>query len=134
MQDFGQQPEVRNVRGFVLNTSSDFSRFHCSSYILVMIAMDRFQAICYPMNNRFWHPSRSKLKIVFAWVIAVLFCLPQALIFGENMPPEAVEAAEAGIQMTPAEDFEADKNSRFVVVDDQITCTANLEGTWMSEL
>ena len=23
-----------------------------------MIAMDRFQAICYPMNNHFWQPSR----------------------------------------------------------------------------
>jgi hypothetical protein len=54
-----------------------------SSYILVMISMDRFQAICYPMTNHFWQPSRSKLKIVIAWIIALVFCIPQAIIFGE---------------------------------------------------
>ena len=43
-----------------------------SSYILVMIAMDRFQAICYPMNNHFWQPSRSKLKIVIAWILGMV--------------------------------------------------------------
>ena len=37
-----------------------------------MIAMDRFQAICYPMNNHFWQPSRSKLKIVIAWILGMV--------------------------------------------------------------
>ena len=46
-----------------------------------MIAMDRFQAICYPLNNHFWQPSRSKQKIVIAWIIAILFCIPHGLLF-----------------------------------------------------
>ena len=40
--------------------------------MLVMIAMDRFQAVCYPMTNRVWKPSQSNLKIVTAWTIALV--------------------------------------------------------------
>ena len=40
--------------------------------MLVMIAMDRFQAVCYPMTNRVWKPSQSNLKIVAAWTIALV--------------------------------------------------------------
>ena len=49
-----------------------------------MIAMDRFQAICYPMNNHFWQPSRSKQKILTAWLISVVLCVPHALMFKET--------------------------------------------------
>ena len=55
-----------------------------SSYILVMIAMDRFQAICYPMNNHFWQPSRSKQKILIAWTLSIIMCIPHGLIFKET--------------------------------------------------
>ena len=55
-----------------------------SSYILVMIAMDRFQAICYPMNNHFWQPSRSKQKIFIAWTLSIIMCIPHGLIFKET--------------------------------------------------
>eukprot|EP00093_Oithona_nana_P003628 03628.XXX_115883_116947_1 [CDS] Oithona nana genome sequencing. len=54
---------------------------YLSSYILVMIAMDRFQAICYPLNNHFWQPSRSKQKIVTAWILSIVFCIPHGLLF-----------------------------------------------------
>ena len=49
-----------------------------------MIAMDRFQAICYPMNNHFWQPSRSKQKIFIAWSLSIIMCIPHALIFKET--------------------------------------------------
>ena len=53
-----------------------------SSYLLVMIAFDRFQAVCHPMTNRHWQPRKSNFKIGVAWIIALLLCIPQALIFG----------------------------------------------------
>ena len=49
-----------------------------------MIAMDRFQAICYPMNNHFWQPSRSKQKIFIAWTLSIIMCIPHGLIFKET--------------------------------------------------
>ena len=49
-----------------------------------MIAMDRFQAICYPMNNHFWQPSRSKQKIFIAWTLSIVMCIPHGLIFKET--------------------------------------------------
>ena len=46
-----------------------------------MIAMDRFQAIVYPMNNHLWQPTRSKQKILIAWMLSFLLCIPHALLF-----------------------------------------------------
>ena len=54
---------------------------YLSSYVLVMIAMDRFQAICYPMNHYFWQPSRSKQKIITAWILAFCLGIPHGILF-----------------------------------------------------
>ena len=68
-----------------------------SSYILVMIAMDRFQAVCYPMNNHFWQPTRSKLKIVIAWILACIMCIPQAILFVETDTDHGTKTCTAQI-------------------------------------
>ena len=53
----------------------------CSSYVLIMTAIDRYQAICYPLTNCTWTPRRSNIMIGVAWVISLLLSIPQATIF-----------------------------------------------------
>ena len=62
-----------------------------------MIAMDRFQAVCYPMNNHFWQPTRSKLKIVIAWILACIMCIPQAILFVETDTDHGTKTCTAQI-------------------------------------
>ncbi|XP_077516225.1 oxytocin receptor-like [Amblyomma americanum] len=54
---------------------------YLSSYVLVVTAIDRYQAICFPLSNCSWTPTKSKLLISFAWLVALLCCLPQLFIF-----------------------------------------------------
>ena len=57
---------------------------YLSSYVLIMTAIDRFQAICYPLSNCTWTPKRSNIMIFVAWVVSLLLCIPQAVIFGQS--------------------------------------------------
>eukprot|EP00093_Oithona_nana_P006033 06033.XXX_92108_90352_1 [CDS] Oithona nana genome sequencing. len=54
---------------------------YLSSYILIMTAVDRYQAICNPLGNCTWTPKRSQIMISIAWSISLLLCIPQAFIF-----------------------------------------------------
>ncbi|CAN7998934.1 unnamed protein product, partial [Ixodes hexagonus] len=54
---------------------------YLSSYVLVVTAVDRYQAICFPLSNCSWTPTQSKLLISAAWVASLLCCVPQAFIF-----------------------------------------------------
>ncbi|CAL8135431.1 unnamed protein product [Orchesella dallaii] len=54
---------------------------YSSSYVLVMTALDRYQAICYPLSNCTWTARRSKVMLGLAWAISYLFCVPQIFIF-----------------------------------------------------
>eukprot|EP00095_Tigriopus_kingsejongensis_P010910 snap_masked-scaffold348_size200312-processed-gene-1.4 protein:Tk10910 transcript:snap_masked-scaffold348_size200312-processed-gene-1.4-mRNA-1 annotation:"vasopressin v1a" len=54
---------------------------YLSSYVLIMTAIDRFQAICHPLSNCTWTPKRSNVMIAVAWIISVILCVPQILIF-----------------------------------------------------
>ncbi|CAG2111190.1 unnamed protein product [Medioppia subpectinata] len=60
---------------------------YLSSYVLVMTSIDRYQAICHPLTNCQWTPARSQLMISFAWIISLLFCVPQILIFSYQEIP-----------------------------------------------
>ena len=55
-----------------------------SSYVLVMTAIDRYQAICNPLSNCSWTPKRSHIMIAVAWTISLLLCIPQTIIFSTN--------------------------------------------------
>lgn len=54
---------------------------YLSSYVLVVTAVDRYQAICFPLSNCSWTPTKSKLLISFAWIVSLLCCVPQVFIF-----------------------------------------------------
>ena len=61
---------------------------YLSSYVLVMTSIDRYQAICYPLTNCQWTPTRSQLMIALAWIIALLCCIPQVFIFSYQRVPD----------------------------------------------
>nr|ADZ15309.1 inotocin receptor 1 [Ixodes scapularis] len=54
---------------------------YLSSYVLVVTAVDRYQAICFPLSNCSWSPTKCKLLIAGAWVAALVCCVPQVFIF-----------------------------------------------------
>ena len=60
---------------------------YLSSYILVVTALDRYQAICHPLTNCQWTSRKSKLMITVAWIISILCSLPQAFIFSYQEVP-----------------------------------------------
>ncbi|CAG2166664.1 unnamed protein product, partial [Oppiella nova] len=63
---------------------------YLSSYVLVVTAIDRYQAICFPLSNCSWTPRRSKLMIACAWLISIICSLPQAFIFSYQEIPYMV--------------------------------------------
>ncbi|KAL1421030.1 hypothetical protein MTO96_004387 [Rhipicephalus appendiculatus] len=54
---------------------------YLSSYVLVVTAMDRYQAICFPLSSCSWTPAKSKMLVSFAWAVSLLCCVPQVFIF-----------------------------------------------------
>ncbi|CAG2169399.1 unnamed protein product [Oppiella nova] len=60
---------------------------YLSSYVLVVTAIDRYQAICYPLSNCNWTSKKSKLMIAIAWIISILCSAPQAFIFSYQEIP-----------------------------------------------
>ncbi|XP_067119759.1 vasopressin V1a receptor-like [Centruroides vittatus] len=54
---------------------------YLSSYILVITAIDRYQAICFPLTSFSWTPIRGKIMVLVAWIISLLCCIPQLFIF-----------------------------------------------------
>nr|QGA72523.1 inotocin receptor [Rhynchophorus ferrugineus] len=54
---------------------------YLSSYILMATALDRHQAICYPLTYCSWTSRRSKAMVYVAWVASLLFCIPQVTVF-----------------------------------------------------
>ncbi len=55
-----------------------------SSYLLVVMAVDRYGAICYPMRQRrrAWRPRDSRRRVAQVWALALALCTPQAIVFG----------------------------------------------------
>ncbi|CAH1101235.1 unnamed protein product [Psylliodes chrysocephalus] len=54
---------------------------YLSSYVLMATALDRHQAICYPLTYCSWTSRRSKVMVYAAWVVSLAFCIPQVTIF-----------------------------------------------------
>ncbi|XP_018562686.1 cephalotocin receptor 1-like [Anoplophora glabripennis] len=57
---------------------------YLSSYILMATAVDRHQAICYPLTYCSWTSRRSKVMVYLAWMAALLFCIPQVSVQPSN--------------------------------------------------
>ncbi|XP_066249469.1 oxytocin receptor-like isoform X2 [Euwallacea similis] len=54
---------------------------YLSSYVLMATAIDRHQAICYPLTYCSWTSRRSKAMMYVAWAASLLCCMPQVVIF-----------------------------------------------------
>ncbi|KAK8786607.1 hypothetical protein V5799_023619 [Amblyomma americanum] len=54
---------------------------YLSSYVLVVTAVDRYQAICFPLSKCSWTPAKSKLLVSLAWAVSLLCCVPQLFVF-----------------------------------------------------
>lgn len=52
-----------------------------SSYVLVMCAIDRYLSICHPLTSHTWTPIRGHIMILAAWIMSLLFSLPNGIIF-----------------------------------------------------
>lgn len=50
---------------------------YLSSYVLMATAIDRHQAICYPLTYCSWTSRKSKVMVWIAWAASLLFCIPQ---------------------------------------------------------
>ncbi|KAJ3649426.1 hypothetical protein Zmor_021170 [Zophobas morio] len=56
---------------------------YLSSYVLMATAIDRHQAICYPLTYCSWTSRRSKVMVYFAWIASLAFCIPQIVGSGD---------------------------------------------------
>lgn len=60
---------------------------YASSYVLVMTAVDRYVAICYPFISRKWSSKMVHKLVLVAWVLSLLFSIPQTFIFSYMATP-----------------------------------------------
>ncbi|XP_049857889.1 vasopressin V2 receptor-like [Schistocerca gregaria] len=54
---------------------------YLSSFVLVVTALDRHQAVCRPLTYCSWTYQRSRAMMRVAWAAALLCCVPQLFIF-----------------------------------------------------
>ncbi|KAG5681245.1 hypothetical protein PVAND_010696 [Polypedilum vanderplanki] len=72
------------------NLACKFIRFiqclvtYASTYVLVALSIDRYDAITHPMNfSGSW--KRAKLLVISAWIMSVLFSAPQMYLYEETI-------------------------------------------------
>ncbi|KAF5280855.1 hypothetical protein FQR65_LT03004 [Abscondita terminalis] len=84
LPQLGWEVTYRFNGGFVLCKIVKFGQTlgpYLSSYILMATAIDRHQAICYPLTYCSWTSRRSKVMVWLAWGVSLTFCVPQLTIF-----------------------------------------------------
>ncbi|KAL3854751.1 hypothetical protein ACJMK2_014000 [Sinanodonta woodiana] len=54
---------------------------YAASYILVVTAIDRFIAICYPFVSHTWPNKRTDKMVGMAWILSLFLSIPQMVIF-----------------------------------------------------
>lgn len=83
---------------------------YLSSYVLMATAIDRHQAICYPLTYCSWTSRRSRIMVWMAWGAALIFCIPQVSnesitfifkeIFSHTQPPLIIRIVGTGLRET----------------------------------
>ncbi|CAB4065607.1 AVPR1A [Lepeophtheirus salmonis] len=68
---------------------------YLSSYVLIMTAIDRYHAICFPFSKCTWTPKRSNIMIGLAWLVSLALCVPQIIIFGSGEKSHSCSATFA---------------------------------------
>ena len=58
---------------------------YASSYVLVMTAVDRYFAICYPFESHYCRVGRVHKMVLIAWTLSLLFSTPQLFIFSYEL-------------------------------------------------
>ena len=74
---------------------------YLSSYILVITAIDRYQAICHPLRNCQWTQKRSQTMILIAWILSLLLCCPQLYIFSYQRIPYLIDVWDCWATFPP---------------------------------
>lgn len=80
LPQLGWDVTYRFKGGFVLCKLVKFGQTlgpYLSSYVLMATAIDRHQAICYPLTYCSWTSRRSKMMVWIAWAASLAFCIPQ---------------------------------------------------------
>nr|KAG5707676.1 hypothetical protein BaRGS_003251 [Batillaria attramentaria] len=54
---------------------------YLSTYVLVMTAIDRYRAICYPLSNYHRSSNTVRIMITVAYVLSGVFSIPQPILF-----------------------------------------------------
>nr|Q75W84.1 RecName: Full=Annetocin receptor [Eisenia fetida]BAD15088.1 annetocin receptor [Eisenia fetida] len=54
---------------------------YASAYVLMSTAVDRYTAICHPMRSHTWTSTTAHYLVIGAWVLALVFAVPQLVIF-----------------------------------------------------
>ena len=54
---------------------------YASAYVLVTTAVDRYLVICHPLTIQTWSTIKVHLLVLVAWILSLLFSLPQLVIF-----------------------------------------------------
>ena len=54
---------------------------YASSYVLLTTAIDRYFAICHPFLSHQWSLARVHRMVLVAWVLSLVFSIPQLFIF-----------------------------------------------------
>ncbi|KAK4884495.1 hypothetical protein RN001_000766 [Aquatica leii] len=84
LPQLGWEVTYRFNGGFVLCKIVKYGQTlgpYLSSYILMATAIDRHQAICFPLTYCSWTSRRSKVMVWLAWAASLIFCIPQLTIF-----------------------------------------------------
>ncbi|CAF1052141.1 unnamed protein product [Brachionus calyciflorus] len=54
---------------------------YASTFILIVMAYDRFKCICWPIKSCSWNYRNASLPIIMAWILAGLVASPQIFLF-----------------------------------------------------
>ncbi|XP_013400523.1 annetocin receptor [Lingula anatina] len=76
---------------------------YASAYVLVMTAIDRYLAICYPLRSQQWSPRKAHVMVAIAWGVSLALSIPQLTIFAMRPVPGEEGVFDCWDNFNPAE-------------------------------